>query len=106
MTDTEQKQRNTAAMIYDLRERVADLYEAFEQSLVDKPRLLREEEAAAYISRSCSFLRKSRSDGISCQGPDYLKVGGTILYDKRDLDRWIDSLERRKASRTNLDEVA
>ena len=53
-------------------------------------------EAAIYIGRSVSWLRKRRLRGIDDPGdpgPRYLKTdGGSAIYLKEDLDAWLDSL--------------
>ncbi len=53
-------------------------------------------EAAIYIGRSVSWLRKKRLRGIDDPGdpgPRYLKTdGGSAIYLKEDLDAWLDSL--------------
>lgn len=48
------------------------------------PRLLREEDAANYLSIGPTSLRK--------YGPRPRHLGRRILYDRLDLDRWADSL--------------
>jgi hypothetical protein len=51
-------------------------------------------EAAAYIPCAQSTLNKLRSTG---GGPEFIKIGSRVLYDIRDLDKW---LEDRKRSST------
>jgi hypothetical protein len=55
-------------------------------------------EAAEYIGRSASWLRKKRLSGIADPGdpgPHYLKTdAGSFIYLKEDLDGWLDRLER------------
>ncbi|MBX5010847.1 helix-turn-helix domain-containing protein [Rhizobium lentis] len=48
-------------------------------------------EAATYIGKSASWLNKTRLNGT---GPMYLKIGGGVLYDVSDLDRWLASKRR------------
>lgn len=43
-------------------------------------------EAAAYIHRSPSFLNKRRVYG---GGPEYLKLGASIIYERSTLDAWL-----------------
>ena len=50
--------------------------------------------AALYIGVSKSFLDQLRIRG---GGPPYIKIGQKVLYDVRDLDRWI---EERKFKST------
>jgi hypothetical protein len=53
-------------------------------------------QAAEYIGRSPSWLRKKRLRGIADPGdpgPRYLKTeGGSAIYLKEDLDGWLDML--------------
>jgi hypothetical protein len=53
-------------------------------------------EAAIYIGRSVSWLRKKRLRGVDDPGdpgPRYLKTnGGSAIYLREDLDGWLDSL--------------
>ena len=53
-------------------------------------------EAAVYIGRSVSWLRKKRLRGVDDPGdpgPRYLKTeGGSAIYLKEDLDAWLDGL--------------
>jgi hypothetical protein len=48
-------------------------------------------EAAAYIRKSASWLHKTRLTGV---GPVYLKVGGSVLYLRSDLDHWLAGTRR------------
>ncbi|GAC1040800.1 hypothetical protein thsrh120_08040 [Rhizobium sp. No.120] len=48
-------------------------------------------EAAQYIRKSVSWLNKTRLTGT---GPVYLKVGGSVLYVKADLDSWLSGMRR------------
>ena len=43
-------------------------------------------EAAAYISKSPSWLNKTRMSGA---GPVYLKIGGAVRYLESDLEAWL-----------------
>lgn len=60
-----------------------------------KQRLLRETDAARYLSLSRIFLRKSRSEGVRrgrVPGPPFVRVGKRgIRYDIRALDAWIEA---------------
>jgi hypothetical protein len=49
------------------------------------PRLLREQDAAAYLSIGTTLLRE--------RGPKPKKLGGRTLWDIRDLDRFADALD-------------
>ncbi|NTI74890.1 helix-turn-helix domain-containing protein [Rhizobium rhizogenes] len=46
-------------------------------------------EAARYIRKSASWLNKTRLTGT---GPVYLKIGGSVLYVKSDLDNWLSGM--------------
>jgi len=49
---------------------------------------VKEPEAAEYIGMSRAWLRLKRSRGQR-GGPPYLKIAKSVLYDVRDLDRWL-----------------
>ena len=51
-------------------------------------RVMRTPEAACYISKSPSWLNKSRADG---SGPPYMRLGTTVVYASGDLDEWMRS---------------
>lgn len=48
-------------------------------------------DAAAYLGMSPSWLNKTRLVG---NGPVYLKTGGRVQYDTRDLDNWLTGSRR------------
>lgn len=48
-------------------------------------------DAASYLGMSASWLNKTRLDG---SGPVYLKMGGRVQYDTRDLDDWLRNSRR------------
>lgn len=50
--------------------------------------ILREPEAAVYLSLSRQWLRLKRTKGQH-GGPPYIKAGRSVLYDVRDLDAWL-----------------
>lgn len=56
-------------------------------------RRLRQAAAAEYVGYSESTLEKKRLTG---DGPPYIKLQGRVVYDTRDLDRWL--AERRITS--------
>jgi hypothetical protein len=58
-------------------------------------RLLPVAEAAMYLSLSASTLNRLRVHG---GGPRYAKLAGRVLYDIRDLDRWIEDSKRGSTS--------
>jgi hypothetical protein len=63
---------------------------------------LTEAEAAVYIGRSKSFLRKCRAEGNAGgrqRGPKYTRVSErTIRYPVDELDKWLASRERYEAN--------
>jgi excisionase family DNA binding protein len=52
-------------------------------------------EAADYIRCGVSTLNKLRVKG---GGPRYIKIGGKILYDDADIDKWLDDHKRGSTS--------
>jgi len=57
---------------------------------------LRAPQAAAYVGLSPSTLAKMRLRG---DGPMYSKAGPrVVIYDKADLDAWLESQKRRSTS--------
>lgn len=60
---------------------------------ISAKRLLSTEEAASYLGLpSSSSLRQRKCSG---QIPDYtfVKIGGSVLYDRQGLDQWISELK-------------
>lgn len=59
-------------------------------------------EAAVYIGRSVSWLRKKRLrsvDDPGDPGPRFLKTeGGSAIYLREDLDAWLDGLAQHRAA--------
>ena len=53
------------------------------------------QKAAEYVGLSQHTLNQMRSGG---RGPRFLKLGGSIRYDVKDLDAWIDKSRRRSTS--------
>jgi hypothetical protein len=51
--------------------------------------------AADYMGLACQTLAKRRCLGGS---PPYYKVGRRVLYDRADLDAWLDSHRRESTS--------
>ena len=50
-------------------------------------RLMKTEDAAEYLGLSIRTLENWRYQG---RGPQVVKMGRTVRYDLRDLDRWIE----------------
>ena len=48
--------------------------------------LLTEKEAAQYLTRSVSSLRRGRKNGA---GPKFVRIGRSIRYPKSELDKYI-----------------
>lgn len=55
----------------------------------DWPALMTETLAAVYVCRSVASVRKLREAG---EFPQRARVGGSLLYRRADLDRWIATL--------------
>lgn len=60
-------------------------------------RMLRTEDAANYVGLSASTLCKLRLVG---DGPEYIKIGKSVVYDPMDLSTWLSSKRRRSTSAT------
>lgn len=71
--------------------------------LSELPDRLTVSEAAAYIRRSSSFLNKRRVYG---GGPEYIKLGASVLYDRRALDSWLAAHTRQSTSEYRLEGAA
>jgi excisionase family DNA binding protein len=56
-----------------------------------QPRYLDTRQAAAYLGLSLKTLEKLRVTG---RGPRFAKAGRKVIYDRRDLDRWVAALKR------------
>jgi len=70
---------------------VADQFGARPRSKMDTV------EAADYCRLGKSTLEKLRLVG---NGPPYSKIGGRIIYDRTDLDTWIERHKRASTSTT------
>jgi len=57
--------------------------------------LMRRQQAASYIGVSTPTLDRWRTTG---EGPAYLKVGATIVYDRVDCDAFLDKCRRTSTS--------
>ncbi|RUV07450.1 DNA-binding protein [Mesorhizobium sp. M1A.F.Ca.IN.020.03.2.1] len=62
---------------------------------VEAPKTLRTDGAARYVGLSVSTLEKLRLTGA---GPEYIKLGRTVVYKPEDLDAWIDGNRRKSTS--------
>lgn len=65
------------------------------QENVHDASMMRTIDAAAFMGLSASTLTKLRLTG---GGPVYLKLGKTVVYDRSDLQNWLDSKRRRSTS--------
>lgn len=52
------------------------------------PPLATTAEVAAYVRKSVKTLANWRSRGI---GPKWIKVGHSVMYRARDVEKWLDS---------------
>lgn len=59
------------------------------------PLRMRTPDAAAYSGTSVSTLTKLRVFG---GGPAYIKAGKTVIYDRADLDAWLNARKRTSTS--------
>jgi len=55
------------------------------------PRYLSTKQAAEYVGLSPCTLNRMRVTG---EGPRYAKAGRRVVYDRADLDAWIDARKR------------
>jgi predicted DNA-binding transcriptional regulator AlpA len=60
---------------------------------------LRAPDAATYLGLSQSTLAKMRLRG---DGPAYAKAGRAVIYDRGDLDSWLERLKRKSTSEIPL----
>ena len=56
-----------------------------------EPRYLDTKQAAVYLGLSVKTLEKLRVTG---RGPRYAKAGRRVIYDRRDLDKWVAARKR------------
>ena len=56
-----------------------------------EPRYLDTKQAAAYLGLSLKTLEKLRVTG---RGPRFAKAGRRVIYDRRDLDKWVAARKR------------
>jgi len=67
------------------------------------PRLLNELELAERLALSVKTLRRWRWAGL---GPHFLKIGGAVRYDPRDVDAFIEAARRGSTSDEGNNEQA
>jgi predicted DNA-binding transcriptional regulator AlpA len=61
-----------------------------------RPALLRDRDAAEYLARSASWIRRKRADDVKAKregrdatGPKWITIGASVFYRLQDLDEWI-----------------
>jgi hypothetical protein len=64
-------------------------------AMTTRKALLTVKEAAAYVRHGVSTLNKLRTRG---GGPRYSKPASKVLYDQRDLDKWIEDHKHNSTS--------
>lgn len=65
------------------------------ENQVEVSQRLTTEAAATYVGLSSASLEKYRVTG---NGPPFLKLGRRVVYDRRDLDDWLENHRRRSTS--------
>jgi predicted DNA-binding transcriptional regulator AlpA len=55
---------------------------------MSKPKLLKTPEAAEYLHLSAKRLTNWRTEG---DGPPFVKLGGSVFYRLKDLERWLEA---------------
>ncbi|WP_287361223.1 helix-turn-helix domain-containing protein [Mesorhizobium sp.] len=58
-------------------------------------KMLRTDGAALHVGLSVSTLEKLRLTG---DGPEYIKLGRTVVYSTADLDTWMEGNRRKSTS--------
>lgn len=58
------------------------------------------EAAAAYTGLSVAYLNKLRTTG---GGAIFIKIGRRVVYDREDLDAWLDTMRRSSTSDTGVE---
>ncbi|SFM76518.1 helix-turn-helix domain-containing protein [Shimia aestuarii] len=77
-------------MEFESKKPVLNAREAIDQnSHKTFPDHMRPEKAALYLGLSKSKLAKLRMAANVEDGPRFAKLGGTIIYRKSDLDKWL-----------------
>ena len=66
-----------------------------EREVAFHSRRLRTRKAAEYVGSTKSTLEKLRLTG---DGPPFIKLGRTVVYDTTDLDQWLASRRRHSTS--------
>ena len=95
LEDVRNLQKDLYSALEILQQKVTELKELVP---LDK-KLFTLSEAAKYLAVSESFLRKDCSEGSRknrTPGPDPLKIGDMIRYEREDLDAWIAKHKRQR----------
>jgi predicted DNA-binding transcriptional regulator AlpA len=66
------------------------------EEMVPQNTPMKEDDAAAFIGMSVSYLRLSRMRGATkcTDAPPFVRIGKAIRYLPRDLDAWLESRRR------------
>ncbi len=85
----------TEQFLSDLADAVADrIAVKFAPNTAAAKRLLSTDEAAAYLGLPSSSALRQRKAGGQIPETCYVKMGGSVLYDRAGLDAWIDDLKQ------------
>lgn len=99
MTDLDELEESSARLIRTLRALAPDGEQPGKRERASPPghtkSRLTIKEAAEYIGIAKSTLDKMRVAG---GGPRFIKIGKRVLYDKADLDAWIEAQKRRSTA--------
>jgi len=78
-----------------LKDEMDSLIQRVEQAIRIKPRLLDQNDAAAYLGYSTAYMEKLRTKP---GGPPFIKsdssANAPVRYDIKDLEKWIDTRPR------------
>lgn len=65
------------------------------ENFTNQSRRYRTADAATYCASTKSTFEKYRLTG---EGPAYIKLGRTVVYDQNDLDVWLNNNKRQSTS--------
>ena len=66
-----------------------------ENKIADRPQWLNTEEAAAFLGVKMGWLDRTRLKGGIGGGPTFTKLGGTVVYKKEDLLKYLEENTHR-----------
>src|SRR5215216_592717 len=96
MTDLDELEESSARLIHTLRALAPDGEQPGKRERASPPGHTKSRlTAAEYIGIAKSTLDKMRVAG---GGPRFIKIGKRVLYDKADLDAWIEAQKRRSTA--------